>query len=394
MSYTLHVDDFINAAVDNLPRAEQLLAAHPEIAHAGFYVSLVLGDAPRVEHAITTNPALSSPGGPKHWSPLLYVCFSRFANPASRRATHIVDTARLLLQHGADPNSAWTFESCPLSCLYGATGLNNNPTLALALLEAGANPNDGESLYHSTEHPDLACLKLLLAHGATPHHPNVLKHLLDREDPEALRLILAAGADPNEPNPRGETSLHWAVYRRRSPALLGILLDHGVNKNAQRQDGRTAYSLAYLTGQTATTEFLRSRGVNTGLSPLDRFLGDCMTTPSEHPAAPPPILPSPEIDRLLVDLTEMHCTPAVKALLDGGVPVNALGLHGATPLHWACWKGYPDLVALLLSHGASLTIEDTQYHATPLGWLEHGSQYCRESGSDHPQVARLLNAAG
>ena len=106
------------------------------------------------------------------------------------------------------------------------------------------------------------------------------------------------------------------------------------------------------------------------------------------------VSPSPEIDRLLVDLTEMHCTPAVKALLDGGVPVNALGLHGATPLHWACWKGYPDLVALLLSHGASLTIEDTQYHATPLGWLEHGSQYCRESGSDHPQVARLLNAAG
>jgi hypothetical protein len=39
----------------------------------------------------------------------------------------------------------------PLSCLYGAAGLNNNPALTLALLEAGANPNDGESFYHSTK---------------------------------------------------------------------------------------------------------------------------------------------------------------------------------------------------------------------------------------------------
>jgi hypothetical protein len=56
----------------------------------------------------------------------------------------------------------------PLSCLYAASGLNN-ADLGRALLEAGTNPNDNESLHHSTEHPDLTCMKLLLGHGAKPN---------------------------------------------------------------------------------------------------------------------------------------------------------------------------------------------------------------------------------
>ena len=115
-----------------------------------------------------------------------------------------------------------------------------------------------------------------------------------------------------------------------------------------------------------------------------------MNAPLDPPATRPPIDPSPEIERLLVDLTESHCTPAVKALLSAGVPVDARGQHGATALHWACWKGYPDIVQLLLNRGASLTVKDTQYQATPLRWLEHGSQNCREPDSDHTQVASLL----
>jgi ankyrin repeat protein len=67
---------------------------------------------------------------------------------------------------------------------------------------------------------------------------------------------------------------------------------------------------------------------------------------------------------------------------------------GATALHWACWKGYADLVELLLNHGASLTIEDRQFHGTPPGWFGHGVHNCDEGAGDYPQVARLLIAAG
>src|SRR4029079_4922884 len=74
-------DAFIGAAVSNGKRAEEMLQAHPALAHAGFYVALVRGYAAAVEHAIEHQPELlNAKTGPQHCEPLLYVCFSRFAN--------------------------------------------------------------------------------------------------------------------------------------------------------------------------------------------------------------------------------------------------------------------------------------------------------------------------
>jgi ankyrin repeat protein len=112
--------------------------------------------------------------------------------------------------------------------------------LASALLEAGANPNDSESLYHSTEHKDLACIKLLLRRGAAPAGTNALKHMLDRENLEGVHLLLAAGADPNEVNNRGETALHWVVWRGRSAPIIDTLLNSGARL---KHDARTATRL-------------------------------------------------------------------------------------------------------------------------------------------------------
>ena len=384
---------FIDAAVSDRRRAEEMLAAHPKLADAGFYVALVLGDATQVERAVAATPALAtSRGGPQNLEPLIYVCFSRFANGGSSRAGAMAETARVLLRHGADPNTVLIPEDLPdnpLSCLYAATGLNNNPALALALLEAGANPNDSESLYHSTEHGDLACVKLLLAHGASPASKNALRHLLDREDQDGVRLLLAAGANPNEVNDRRETLLHWAVWRSRSAAVVGALLDSGADLDAQRKDGRTAYALAVQSGQTEIAALLEARGARTAVTALDRFLGACATGKA---VAPPEIPPGSE--RLLADLAMSHRTAAVRALLSAGVPVDSRGDTGATALHWACWKGYADLVEMLLAGGASLTIEDQEFHGTPPGWFGHGVHNCGECGGDYPGVARLLIAAG
>jgi ankyrin repeat protein len=380
---------FTEAALSDLRRAEEMLSANPQIAGAGLYAALVLGDSKRVEGALRKTPSLAvSRGGPRNLAPLVYVCFSLFAGRRSSRASHLVETARVLLRHGADPNaflSAANWPDNPLYCLYGSTGLNNNPALGLLLFEVGASPNDSESLYHSTEHADLECTRLLLKYGAKPTGTNALKHMLDREDMEGAQLLLAAGADPNEVNDRGETALHWAVWRGRSAALVATLLDHGADLEAYRKDGRTAYALARHSGQTEVAALLEARGAVTELSALDRFLAEFDRAPTAR-LDPATLVGS---ERLLPDFASSHRTMAVRALLDAGMPVDARGENGGTALHWACWKGYADLVELLLQHGASLTVEDDQFHATPRGWLEHGTQNCGEGG-DYCKVAALL----
>src|ERR1700722_8497894 len=72
--------------------------------------------------------------------------------------------------------------------------------------------------------------------------------------------------------------------------------------------------------------------------------------------------------------------PMVFALLDAGVPIDSRGDMGETALHWACWKGFADLAKLLVERGASLTIEDAQYHGTPPGWFGHGGGKNGEGG--------------
>ena len=391
------VAGFIDAATSELRRAEEILSAHPKIADAGFYVALVLGDHQHTDRVLTETPSLTNAkSGPQNCEPLVYVCFSRYGNPRSNRAQQIVETARVLLRHGADPNTSLLTDDLPdnpLPCLYAATGLNNNADLGLVLLEAGANPNDGESLYHSTEHPDLACMKLLLRYRADPNRANALKHILDREDSRGVQLLLDAGADPNGANKGGDTALHWAVWRGRSLEIITALLDRGADVNAKRKDGRTPYALAILSRQKEIAALLKSRGANTDLSALDQVV-----EASPHAGQPSPARPNfsalPEYAQLIPHLAAVHNTAAVRALLAAGLPIDARGEHGGTALHWACWKGYADMVKLLIDHNASLDIKDYSYNAPPAGWMHHGNRNCGEPGGDYAEIARLLIAAG
>ena len=83
------------------------------------------------------------------------------------------------------------------------------------LLAVGADPNDGESLYHALEHR--ACVRLLLDAGATVTGTNALYRVLDLDDVEMLKLLLDHGGDPNEPA-TSEPSANWG-----SPLLWAIM---------------------------------------------------------------------------------------------------------------------------------------------------------------------------
>ncbi len=389
--------DFLDAATEDRAEADARLAADPALATAGPFHALVLGDGHAVEHAIDAGLLdVAAPAGPLSIPPLAYVCFSRYAQPGSPRAAALVDTARRLLARGADPNAALEtprYPGNPFPCLYGATGHNNNPALARLLIEAGAAVDDAESIYHSTEHPDLECLRLLLAtRPRIPEH--VLKHMLDREDVTGAALLLDAGADPGEPNGRGETALHWAVWRDRSPAIVGLLLGRGAPIDARRIDGRTAFAMAVLFGRDSLAATLRAAGADTTLSDVDRYVQACAAAAADgqDPPAPPPLTAADT--HLLPDLADTGQGAAVLGLLAAGAGVGATGEHGATALHFACWRGHDPLIVALLARGADTTRQDRTFRATPPNWLIHGARFCDVPRGDYAASLRALFDAG
>jgi len=104
----------------------------------------------------------------------VYACYSRLEATDANHSTLAV--ARLLLSKGADPDAGFLLAgSYAFTALTGAFGCGedwaNQPphpdcdALATLLLEAGADPNDGQTLYNRHFQANDDHLKLLLAHG-------------------------------------------------------------------------------------------------------------------------------------------------------------------------------------------------------------------------------------
>src|SRR5262249_44992820 len=147
--------------------AARLLAEEPGLAHGDPYLACAVGDADRLREAVARDPAwVNRAGGPLALPPLLAVAHSSLLHVPEIRA-RLHRCARLLLDAGADLNQSvggrWPPASLSepseyrLSTLYGAAGQNHDAELTRLLLAAGAEPNDGDSLYHAVD--DLACMR-------------------------------------------------------------------------------------------------------------------------------------------------------------------------------------------------------------------------------------------
>jgi ankyrin repeat protein len=373
------VETFVAAATSGrCGRAQRLLAARPGIA-ADPWARLVLGRG--------WDGDVNEPGGPNGWAPLLYVTHSCFAS---------VPLARELLAGGADPNATFTNEYGEMSALYGAAGVVHDPELTRLLLEHGADPDDGESLYHATEARDSACLRVLLEFGATTVCTNALAHAIDGERLEQITLLLDAGADPNEG--RWALLVH-AVRRGCGPEVVRLLAARGTELDRRGgewstppEQYRTAYQNAVLRGRDDVFELLAELGADTAVAPED--LAVAALARGERPEAELP----PELSADAQEVLILAALADQLELIADVLGPNFFGHVGGGPpgtlLHHACWVGNPAIVGRLLELGADPVAPSGADFDTPIAWAALGSQWHATEGRDYVGVVETLLTAG
>lgn len=391
------------ACTNRIAQADALLASIPGLATASVFAAIAAGEAAFVESALKSEPGLAaSTGGPLGWPMLLYACFSDYLRPGCARREGVARAAAALVAAGANPNASYRVHdnphSGPLSALYGAAGAGNHPGLARILLDAGADPNDGESLYHSVEFADRACTRLLLERGARVEGTNAVHHQLDFEDPEGLAMFLDHGVDPNLRDHEGRPLLHAAIDRDRSGVVLDLLLKRGADPRAVDGVGFTPFRLAARLGHAQALVLLNSVGVAEELSAVERFLAACAS--GDFSTAESLLRSQPELGRgsdrcggsMLAQAAWRGRARAVESMLRLGIDASNRGADGVTALHNACWKGHLGMARALIAAGARLDLVEHRFGATPLGWAIHGSLNAR--GRDGAMIAPREDYAG
>jgi hypothetical protein len=395
--------------------AARLLQENPALLGNDPYLACAIGDEDALRRATVRDPAwVHREGGPLRLPPLVAVTHSGLASQPGF-CERLRDCARFLLGAGASPNQSignrWPPASLEapsqterLSALYGAAGKAFDPQLTQWLLDAGADPNDGESLYHSLEAP--ACTKLLLDAGARIAGSNAIYRALDLDDAGVLQLLLAHGGDPNEPPLGPPTSewgspLLWAIRRRRSLAHIQPLLAAGARMDACTQDGVPAHTLALRFGRPDVAELLARAGAGgETLAADEAFVAACARGDADAAhaiqAAHPGVIDALDGARLrmLPELAAQGCSDAVKAMVACGWPLEIRGGDiDASALNHAVFRGDAALTCFLLEHGADWrTLHG--FGDNVCGSLSWASLNAPVAGGDWVGCARALCAHG
>jgi ankyrin repeat protein len=234
------------------------------------------------------------------------------------------------------------------------------------LLDAGADPNDGQALYNRMFRADDDHLELLLAYGLGrgdggpwmarlgPDALDTPSELLDKQLRWAVghgftgraRLLARHGVDVARPMPDGRRPIEVAAADGNE-AMVAALVAAGERR--PELTGRTALVAALLAGDRAR---------------VDRIRTDQPRLFDEVLAAEP---------GLVMRATNVGRADAVPLLVGLGFDVDAR-VDGATPLHWTGWNGDIATARMLLDLGADPTLRDDRFDATPQGWAEHAHQ--------------------
>lgn len=332
--------------------------------------------------------------------PLVWVTHSslirldEFAGP-------IRSASRQLIQAGADVHGYRIddqFPESPLTALYGAAGQNHDIELTKILLEAGADPNDNESMYHATESRNKEILRLLVAHGAVWKGTNALLRHLDFDDVDGLREAIQLGAVPNG-YPGECPPIFHAVLRGRSTPHIKVLLDAGADANANHH-GVSVYRMAKLVGNSETTRLLAERGADKTLPLKEEFIGFCAAGNEEKAREMLDAYPNMITDLsphylALLPLNAAHENiKGCKLMLELGWPVNSQGLEWrASGLDQAIYSGSLPLVELFLDHGANV-YQVHGYNNDSWGTLSFVTNQSEELSESHKSIADAMLKVG
>jgi hypothetical protein len=378
-------------APDRWQRAARLLAEHPEITRTSVHAAAAAAGAGALEALLRQDPGLASAeGGPYRWEPILYLAYARHDPSVSEEAT--VRSARLLLDHGADPNAGYLWHGLltPFTALTGALGSGEGDqprhphglALARTLLAAGADPNDGQALYNRQFGRDDSHLALLLGHG------------LGHGDGGPWRARLGPRTD--SPAELIRSQLRWAVTHDMRDRVR-LLAEHGADLRTPFEadedrlvrcvnacDGKTPAEVAAVCGCWSVLDLLTEYGVPrpaaegpdgliaaalAGDRPAaERLAGQAGAARAQRPG-------------LIVWAASRRAWPAVPLLAELGWDVNAraradfpMEQEWETALHETAGAGELDAARMLIELGADPAIRDARFHATPLGWAEHFGQ--------------------
>jgi ankyrin repeat protein len=372
-------------------RAAEMLRHDPSLARRSIHTAAAVGDEAATAGMLSRDRALAAPtGGPFGWEPMLYVAYSRVVSDDPGHS-HVA-VARLLLEHGADPNAGYLWDGTYLfTALTGAFGYGedapNQPPhpesleLARLLLEAGADPNDDQTIYNRHSRPENDYLELLLAYGLGG----------PRRGPWPRRL----GEHLTEPRLLLEDALAFAADNDAYAERVALLLRHGVDPDGRGTQHPALHGLhpverARSGGAQRIERLLLEAGATPPANnPVDDLLALCMrgdrdgvqSELARHPALATAL--TRRHPRALIDAADHGNARGVELLAHIGYDVNHRDGHNA--LHLAAYAGNRDLCELLLALGADPTIRDTSFDAPAAGWARH---------AHHEQLAAWMEAQG
>jgi len=370
--------------------AEMIRSRYPNVSTANIYSASVLGDTTTVRAFLARDPSLATAkGGPHGWDAITYLCFSRYLRIDTARSESLVDSARALLEAGANANTGWTeyIDTPPRplheAAIYGAAGVARHAELTRLLLKYGADPNDEETPYHVPETYDNTVLQVLLDSGRFNETSlaTLAARKCDWHDEKGLKLILDHGVNPNFRTIWKFTPFQQSIRRDNGLVMIEALLDHGADPLLSNElDGRNAFQMAAWYGRGDILATLERRGFGIRLEGLDQLVASCArgdlegtrSLASQNPGLLTQLFAME--GTLLAHFAGANNDAGVRCLLALGVSSNALWPNGdgywelapgSTALHVAAWRANHEVVKTLLAAAAPVNAGDSRGR-TPL----------------------------